>query len=194
MAKTKENSFYVRYSKNLFDRISAFFILALFWWLYLFCGLLVLFDSGFPVVYKQPRVGKGGKVFSIYKFRSMVKNADQLGPAFTAEGDSRITKIGKVLRKTSLDEIPQIYNILKGDMSFVGFRPDVVREGEDYSQKKYLLKPGLTGFAQVNGRSTLTEKEKLYWENLYTVKVSFFTDIKIAAKTLAVVLKKQGTN
>lgn len=158
------------------------------------CALLVCCDSGFPAVYTQARMGKGGKTFSIYKFRSMVKNADRIGPAYTTQGDTRITRIGRVLRKTSLDELPQIFNILKGDMSFVGFRPDVVREEDDYSQEKYLMKPGITGLAQVNGRSNLTEKEKLYWENLYTSKVSFLTDVKIIAKTLAVVLKKQGTN
>lgn len=194
MMKTGENSFYVRYGKNFFDRFFAFLFLILFWWLYLLCTLLVWCDSGFPAVYTQSRIGKGGKTFSIYKFRSMVKNADRIGPAFTTQDDTRITRIGRVLRKTSLDEIPQIFNILKGDMSFVGFRPDVVREDDDYSQKKYLMKPGITGLAQVNGRSTLTEKEKMYWENLYTSKVSFSTDVKIIAKTLAVVLKKQGTN
>ncbi|MCR2046763.1 sugar transferase [Acetatifactor muris] len=194
MMKTGENSFYVRYGKNIFDRFFAFLFLLLFWWLYLLCALLVCCDSGFPAVYTQARMGKGGKTFSIYKFRSMVKNADRIGPAYTTQGDTRITRIGRVLRKTSLDELPQIFNILKGDMSFVGFRPDVVREEDDYSQEKYLMKPGITGLAQVNGRSNLTEKEKLYWENLYTSKVSFLTDVKIIAKTLAVVLKKQGTN
>lgn len=159
-----------------------------------FCALLVWFDSGAPVIYKQRRVGRGGELFWIYKFRTMVKNADQIGPTSTAQGDARITRVGKILRETSLDEIPQIYNILKGDMSFVGFRPDVARDGEDYSQKKYRMKPGITGMAQVNGRSDLTGQKKTYWENRYTERVSFLTDAKIVFMTAAVVFKRQGTN
>ena len=191
---TKENSFYARYIKRILDIVCAMLVLICFWCLYILCAVVIVADSGFPVVYSQKRSGKNGKAFVIYKFRTMVKNADKIGPSSTSTGDSRITKCGKWLRKTSLDEIPQIINILKGDMSFVGFRPDVVHEGETYENIKYLLRPGVVGFAQVNGRSSIGKDEKIYWEEKYSYEVSFFTDVKIIIQAVGVVLKGSGTN
>ena len=191
---TKENSFYARYIKRILDIVCAMLVLICFWWLYIICAVVIVADSGFPVVYSKKRSGKNGKAFVIYKFRTMVKNADKIGPSSTSTGDSRITKCGKWLRKTSLDEIPQIINILKGDMSFVGFRPDVVHEGETYENIKYLLRPGVVGFAQVNGRSSIGKDEKIYWEEKYSYEVSFFTDVKIIIQAVGVVLKGSGTN
>ena len=192
--KTKENTFYVRYIKRILDVACSVLFLTGFFWLYVICGVIIAVDSGFPVIYTQERVGKNGKIFKIYKFRTMVKNADKIGSTSTSKGDPRITRCGKWLRETSLDEIPQILNILKGDMSFVGFRPDVVREGRNYNEEKYLLRPGVVGYAQVNGRSSLNREEKNYWEQKYSYDVSFGTDFKILIRSVVVVLKRTGTN
>ena len=194
MEKTRENSFYVNFGKPLLDSILVLIFLLLFWWVFILCAIAIIADDGWPVIYKQIRVGQFGKQFGIYKFRSMVKQADKIGPTSTADNDSRITRSGQFLRKTSLDELPQLYNILKGDMSLVGYRPDVVHDNDDYSKIKYLLKPGITGFAQVNGRSQLTLEERDKWESLYPYKVSFLTDMGILLKTVLIVINRKGTN
>lgn len=192
--RSRENSVYARYVKNIFDRIFALLFLCLFWWVYLVCAGVILADSGHPVIYRQVRAGQYGRPFRIYKFRTMVKNADQIGPASTGKEDPRITRVGRILRETSLDELPQIFNILKGDMSFVGVRPDVIREDEDYSSDRYKLKPGITGLAQVNGRSALSKEEKRYWDEIYVYKVSLLTDIRILVRTVGVVFSGKGSN
>ena len=184
MKKTRANSFYVTFGKPLLESILVLIFLLLFWWVFILCAIAIIADDGWPVIYKQIRVGQFGKQFGIYKFRSMVKQADKIGPTSTADNDSRITRSGQFLRKTSLDELPQLFNVLKGDMSLVGYRPDVVHDNDDYSKIKYLLKPGITGFAQVNGRSQLTLEERDKWESLYPYKVSFLTDIGILLKNM----------
>lgn len=194
MEKTRANSFYVTFGKPLLDSILVLIFLLLFWWVFILCAIAIIADDGWPVIYKQIRVGQFGKQFGIYKFRSMVKQADKIGPTSTADNDSRITRSGQFLRKTSLDELPQLFNVLKGDMSLVGYRPDVVHDNDDYSKIKYLLKPGITGFAQVNGRSQLTLEERDKWESLYPYKVSFLTDMGILLKTVLIVINRKGTN
>lgn len=194
MKKTRANSFYVTFGKPLLESILVLIFLLLFWWVFILCAIAIIADDGWPVIYKQIRVGQFGKQFGIYKFRSMVKQADKIGPTSTADNDSRITRSGQFLRKTSLDELPQLFNILKGDMSLVGYRPDVVHDNDDYSKIKYLLKPGITGFAQVNGRSQLTLEERDKWESLYPYKVSFLTDMEILLKTVLIVINRKGTN
>ena len=194
MEKTRENSFYVNFGKPLLDSILVLIFLLLFWWVFILCAIAIIADDGWPVIYKQIRVGQFGKQFGIYKFRSMIKQADKIGPTSTADNDSRITPSGRFLRKTSLDELPQLFNVLKGDMSLVGYRPDVVHDDDDYSQIKYLLKPGITGFAQVNGRSQLTLEERNKWEELYPYKVSLLTDISVIFRTILIVINRKGTN
>ena len=194
MEKTRENSFYVNFGKPLLDSILVLIFLLLFWWVFILCAIAIIADDGWPVIYKQIRVGQFGKQFGIYKFRSMVKQADKIGPTSTADNDSRITRSGQFLRKTSLDELPQLFNVLKGDMSLVGYRPDVVHDNDDYSKIKYLLKPGITGFAQVNGRSQLTLEERNKWEELYPYKVSLLTDISVIFRTILIVINRKGTN
>ena len=194
MEKTRANSFYVTFGKPLLDSILVLIFLLLFWWVFILCAIAIIADDGWPVIYKQIRVGQFGKQFGIYKFRSMVKKADKIGPTSTADNDSRITRSGQFLRKTSLDELPQLFNVLKGDMSLVGYRPNVVHDNDDYSKIKYLLKPGITGFAQVNGRSQLTLEERDKWESLYPYKVSFLTDMGILLKTVLIVINRKGTN
>lgn len=145
--KTRENTIYVKYIKEILGKSVAVLFLIFFWWIYVICAVMVIAETGFPIIYRQKRVGKGGKIFYVYKFRTMVKNADKIGPESTSVSDSRITKMGSILRKTSLDELPQMINIIRGDMNLVGFRPDVPRDTDDLKEKKYLLKPGITGLA-----------------------------------------------
>ena len=192
--KTRENTLYVRVLKSLLDKIVALGFLFIFWWIYVICAVLIVVKDGFPIIYKQQRAGKNGKPFYIYKFRTMIKNADKVGPMYTGEKDPRITKVGNFLRKTSLDEIPQIFNVLKGDMCFVGYRPDVLKQEDVTTLKKYLLKPGITGLAQVHGRSLLSKEEKSYWEDLYPYVVSLKCDIGIILKTIYQVILRTGTN
>lgn len=185
---------YSKYIKRTLDFILAFGCLCLFWWLLVAVAVAILINDGFPIIFKQNRVGQHGNTFQIYKFRTMVRNAESIGPKATIEGDNRITKIGKILRKTSLDELPQILNIIKGDMSFVGFRPGVPEnyKDTDYHSGMFDVKPGITGYAQVNGRSSMTLEEKRKWEKKYIQDISFKTDLKIIFKTIFCVLKRSG--
>ncbi len=166
-------------------------------------------DKG-PVFYEQLRYGKNGKVFRLYKFRSMCIGADEKLKRYLEENeeirkefqkthklqnDPRITKIGNFLRKTSLDDLPQVINILKGEMSFVGPRPVVEKEVEDYGKNKdkfLSVKPGLTGYWQVNGRSNTTYEERMEMELYYVDNCSLWLDIKIFFKTFITVFKKEG--
>lgn len=166
-------------------------------------------DKG-PVFYEQLRYGKNGKVFRLYKFRSMCIGADEKLKKYLEENeeirkefqkthklqnDPRITKIGNFLRKTSLDELPQVINILKGEMSFVGPRPVVEKEVEDYGKNKdkfLSVKPGLTGYWQVNRRSNTTYEERMEMELYYVDNCSLWLDIKIFFKTFITVFKKEG--
>ena len=157
-------------------------------------SICILVSEGSPVIFRQIRVGKEGRRFIIYKFRTMIRNADKLGPKSTSDNDTRITKIGQFLRRTSLDELPQLFNVIKGEMSFIGYRPDVVRDGDTYTEPKYKVKPGITGYAQVNGRSSLTIEELDYWENKYIEDIGFVADVKIFLKTIKSVLDKSGAN
>lgn len=189
----KSNTIYARYVKRIIDLITSLISIIILIPLFLIISFLIFVDSGKPMIYKQQRVGKNGKKFIIYKFRTMINGADKFGTS-TKDGDSRVTKIGRLLRKTSLDELPQLFNVLKGDMSIIGFRPDVEREDDDYDEKKYLCRPGITGMAQVNGRSNITIDELHYWESYYSDNVSLLLDLKIFFKTFAVVLGSRGTN
>lgn len=166
-------------------------------------------DNG-PLFYKHIRYGKNGKQFKLYKFRSMCMNADEKLKEYLKSNeearkefeenqklqhDPRITKLGNFLRKTSLDELPQMLNILKGEMSFVGPRPVVKREIEKYGESKEKLlsvKPGLTGYWQVNGRSNTTYEERMNMELYYVDNCSLWLDIKIFFKTFIAVFKKEG--
>lgn len=171
---------------------------------------IIIKENDGPVFYSQIRIGKNGKKFKIYKFRSMIKDADKVLAKYLAENeeakkefeefqkiqdDPRITKFGNILRKTSLDELPQMINILKGDISFVGPRPVVDGEIEKYGmyKEKFLsVKPGLTGYWQVNGRSNTTYDERIEMELYYVDNCSLWLDIKIFFKTFITVLKKEG--
>lgn len=156
-------------------------------------ALLVRSKLGSPVLFKQERPGKNGEIFMLYKFRTMTDERDENGELLPDE--IRLTKFGKFLRSLSLDELPEFYNILKGDMSFVGPRPLLVRYLPLYSERQAMrhnVRPGLTGLAQVNGRNLLTWEEKFEWDVKYVENISPWLDIKILFQTVLNVLKREG--
>lgn len=170
-------------------------------------ALVIKIESKGPVFFKHTRIGKDGKIIKIYKFRSMVENAEDLIQKFTPEqmkeykenykliDDPRITKIGKFLRKTSLDELPQLINIIKGELSIIGPRPVVQEELEKYgsnAQKFLSVTPGLTGYWAANGRSDTSYEERMEMELFYVDNLSFGLDVKIFFKTFGAVIKREG--
>src|SRR5699024_9094602 len=166
--------------------------------LFFLIGLSIKIEDKGPMFFKQDRLGKEGKIFKIYKFRTMIVNAEKVGTGLsTFEGDSRVTKIGRFLRKTSLDEIPQLINILKGDMSFIGPRPPVPyhpRKIHDYNKQQKLrfnVRPGISGYAQVKGRNSLTWDERIEYDIQYVKNQSFFLDFKIAVLTVVKIFKRE---
>lgn len=191
--------FYEKYVKRSIDAVSAAALLIILSPVFGVIACAIKADDGGPVFFKQNRIGKEQKIFQMYKFRSMVTNAESMGPLFTVVGDKRITKIGRVLRHTSLDELPQLVNILKGEMSFIGPRPHCLPnpgappESDDY-YRRFKIKPGLSGLAQTNGRSLLNVEQGQYYDLKYVNEVSFILDLQILLKTIVVVLKREGTN
>lgn len=190
VVKYEPKKFYALHVKRWIDVILSFIAIIVLLPILLVVGLLIKLDSPGPVIYKQKRVGKDVMDFYVYKFRTMVFNADKIGPTSTKVGDDRVTKFGKVLRKLSLDELPQLFNVLLGQMSLVGYRPGV-RENyteSDLQSRIFCVKPGITGYAQVMGRSDLTKEKKREWELKYVEDVSLKTDIKIILLTIKKVL------
>ena len=152
-------------------------------------------DSNGAAIFSQERSGKSGKPFVFYKFRTMRQDADPYGPSPKSAKDARLTKIGRFFREYSLDELPQLYNVLKGDMSLVGPRPLYVSQIEEWNErqkKRLLVKPGLTGLAQISGRGELTQEEKLELDVQYVEKSGFLVDIKILLATFFMVFGKKN--
>lgn len=193
--------------KRLFDFIFSLIALIIFSPIFIILAIVIRLDSAGNVIFGHTRIGKGGKSIKVYKFRTMVSNAKEVFDNFTEEqkkeyytnfkldNDPRITKIGEFLRKTSLDELPQLINILKGDMSIVGPRPIVEKEIEKYgiyADKMFSVIPGLTGYWQANGRSDTTYDERVQMDMYYIDNRSFMMDIKIIFKTVLSVIKKEG--
>lgn len=147
-----------------------------------------------PVIFRQERAGKDGKTFMFYKFRTMRTDVDPFGPSPKSGDDPRLTRLGKFLREYSLDELPQLFNVLKGDMSIVGPRPlymEQMKEWDERQKKRLLVKPGITGLAQVSGRGELTREEKLELDVKYVETASLWLDLKIILKTIAKVFKRK---
>ncbi len=180
--------------KRMFDIAFAALILVITAPLLLVCAIAIRLDSAGPVLYKQKRVGYKGEVFDIYKFRSMVSNADRIGSYQTVQNDTRITRVGAFLRRTSLDELPQLFNVLKGDMSFVGPRPDVPMQRENYTDQEWAkrtsVKPGITGLTQATLRSAATKEQRLSLDLEYVDNASLLMDLKILLLTVRQVLGK----
>lgn len=182
--------------KRCFDVLGSLTVLLLFSPFFVIVGCVIRDDSEGPVFFRQLRTGKGGKTFRVFKFRTMVQNAESVGSGiFTDAVDPRITRIGGYLRKTSLDELPQLINVFKGDMSVIGPRPVplVKLDRYDHSDTRRLaVKPGITGWAQVNGRNTLTWPEKIERDLYYIRNISFLLDMKIIFKTLKYLVSREG--
>ena len=204
--------------KYFIDVVLLFFALPLFLFFYPIISLLIFIFDGTPILYSQLRVGLYGNEFKLYKFRTMSILSDdsvhqnhyenlsenkKIEPSLTPdnpiriENDDRITKVGNILRKTSLDELPNIINVLIGNMSFVGPRPLVKYESDlygKYLEERNSVKPGITGLAQIQGRLDLSLQERLYWDLQYVKSKSFIYDLKIIIKTVYSVLSRRGAN
>ncbi len=189
------HTFYEAYIKRFLDILfSALFLLVLSP-VMLVVALLVRIKLGSPIIFHQNRPGKDERIFRLYKFRSMTDEKDAEGKLLPDE--VRLTKFGRLLRSTSLDELPELWNILRGDMSFVGPRPLLVQYLRYYNSRerhRHDVRPGLTGLAQVNGRNALTWEDKFEFDVRYVETVSFATDIRIFFKTIACVFQRKGIN
>lgn len=187
------NSFYRNYGKRMIDIVLSFIALIILAPLLIIIGVLVYFKLGSPVLFAQERPGKDEKIFKLYKFRTMTDEKDKQGKLLP---DSvRLTKFGKFLRSTSLDELPELWNILIGDMSIVGPRPLLVQYlplYNNHQKRRHDVRPGLTGYAQVNGRNALSWQEKFNYDVEYVDKVNFLLDSQIVLKTIKQVLIKDG--
>lgn len=184
---------YKKYVKRLLDIIISLLGLIILSPVILIVAILVRLKLGSPVIFKQERPGKNEKIFNLYKFRSMSDKRDENGNLLP-EGE-RLTKFGKILRATSLDELPELINILKGEMSLVGPRPLLVEYLEIYTEDqkhRHDVRPGLTGLAQINGRNTLNWEERFAYDIKYVNNITFINDLKILFKTFYKVVKKDG--
>ncbi|MDD3999620.1 MAG: sugar transferase [Bacilli bacterium] len=192
---------YRRFFKRFFDLIVVILFFPFFGLIFLFLGLAIVIDNRGPIIYSSKRLGKNGKIFNMYKFRSMKVNAPDIrnsdGSTYNSENDPRVTRLGRFLRKTSIDELPQIVNVLKGDMSLIGPRPDLDSQVDFYDLKnetKFKVRPGLTGYAQVHGRNLVNWEDKVKLDRIYVEKLTFGMDFKIFFKTIKIVLFAEGVN
>lgn len=193
MEKHKPYGLYEKYFKRLLDLICAFLALLVFWWLYLIVAFLVRIKLGSPVLFAQERPGKNEKIFKLYKFRTMTDAKDENGELLPDE--VRLTKFGKMLRATSLDELPEVFNIIKGDMSIIGPRPLLVKYLPYYSEEQHRrhdVRPGLSGYAQAHGRNGVSWDEKFRMDVKYVEHITFTGDVKIILDTVLSVIKKEG--
>lgn len=193
--KSKSNGLYCKLIKRFMDFLIAALSIIIFSPLLIILAILVRVRLGGPVIFKQERPGLNGKVFKLYKFRTMTDAKDENGNLL--DDEYRLTSFGKKLRSTSLDELPELYNILKGDMSIVGPRPLLVKYlplYNDEQKRRHDVRPGLTGLAQVSGRNAITWTEKFNKDIEYVDNVSLGLDISIFFKTIYCVLKKEGIN
>ena len=184
---------YERFIKRPQDFLCALLALIVLWPLLLIVALLVKKKLGSPVIFKQDRPGRNGKIFKLYKFRTMTDARDKDGNLLP--DDQRLPQFGKKLRSTSLDELPELFNILKGDMAVVGPRPLLARYLTRYNEhqaRRHEVRPGFTGLAQVHGRNAISWEEKFDWDVEYVDRVTFFGDWKIIFETVKTVLKREG--
>lgn len=171
---------YERFFKRPLDLLCGLAAVLVFWWLYLILALLVRVKLGSPVLFAQERPGKDEKIFTLYKFRTMTDARDEHGNLLPDE--VRLTRFGKLLRATSLDELPEAFNIIKGDMSVIGPRPLLVRYLPRYNaeqHRRHEVRPGLSGYAQVHGRNAVSWQEKFQMDVAYVDHITFFVDLKI---------------
>ncbi|MCI9631254.1 sugar transferase [Thomasclavelia cocleata] len=181
--------------KRLLDFILSLVALIVLSPIMLIIAIMIRIKLGKPVIFKQKRPGKDEKIFEMYKFRTMSDKRDRKGNLLSDE--DRLTKFGKLLRATSLDELPELFNILKGDMSIVGPRPQLVRDMvfmSDKQRKRHSVRQGLTGLAQVNGRNNISWEDKINYDLKYIDKITFINDFKIIMNTVLKVFKREGVS
>ncbi len=178
--------------KRVLDILVALLVLTILSPLLFITSLLIKIENKGPVFYRAERIGKNKEKFLMYKFRTMSINADQTGPWFTKKNDDRITKIGLYLRKYSLDELPQLINVINGDMSLIGPRPYAPQQLEMFEStficERHMIRPGITGLAQVSGRSGLTKEQAKKLDLIYVENCSFLMDLKVLFATIVIVL------
>lgn len=187
-------NFYIKI-KTILDFILAVIMLIILSPVMLVTAILIKFTSKGSILFKQKRPGKNGKIFTVYKFRTMITTTTKKGK--TLSDVERMTKLGKLLRKTSIDELPQLFNIIKGDMSFIGPRPLLVRYLPYYTKqqrRRHEVKPGISGWAQVNGRNAISWEQKFKLDVWYVDNISFKLDLKIFFMTIAKIFKHEGVN
>lgn len=193
MKKHKARGFYEKYAKRPLDILCALAAIIVFCWLYLLVAILVRCKLGSPIIFKQERPGKEGKIFKLYKFRTMTDEEDENDQLLP--DNVRLTKFGKFLRSTSLDELPEAFNILKGDMSVIGPRPLLVEYLPLYNEKqsrRHEVRPGLSGYAQVHGRNAVSWNEKFDLDVEYVDNITFLGDVKIIVTTVLKAIKREG--
>lgn len=181
--------------KRYLDILFSILVLILLSPVYLLTAIVIKLESPGPVIFKQDRLGLNGRVFKVFKFRSMVTGAEKMGSGqYSFKGDPRVTKVGHLIRLTSIDELPQLFNILLGDMSWIGPRPPLVYHPcryEEYSEqdkRRFTVRPGITGWAQVNGRKEIDWKKRIAYDLEYVDKVSLLFDLRIALTTVGKLL------
>mgnify|MGYP004558036443 FL=1 len=195
-----QHKFYRNYGKRIIDIFFSCIMLLILWPVFLIIAILVKLDDQGPAIFVQERLTLNGRVFKTYKFRTMCVNAEKKGTGvYSFENDPRITRVGKILRKLSLDELLQLVNIFKGDMSFVGPRPILTYHPckyEDYTEKEkeiFTIRPGITGWAQINGRNTVDWVQRFELNEWYVKNLSLKLDIKIVLKTFLQVFSTKET-
>lgn len=184
---------YEKYIKRLLDILFSIILLIILSPIILIVAILVKINLGSPVIFIQERVGLNNKIFKLYKFRSMTNETDEKGELLSKE--ERLTNFGQFIRKASLDELPELWNILKGDMSFIGPRPLLTEYLPRYNEeqiKRHNVRPGLTSYAAVNGRASLSWKDSLDMDVWYVYNMGFFVDLKIFLKTFITVFKREN--
>lgn len=196
------NKLYTNFFKRVLDIVLSLILLPCILIACIIIAPIIFIEDKGPIFYNGKRLGKNGKVFKMYKFRSMIVDAPDIrnkdGSTFNSEKDPRLTKIGKFLRKTSIDELPQIVNVLKGDMSFVGPRPHIITNYKGYNtltkekQQRLKIRPGITGYSQAYYRNSITSDEKIKNDIYYVNNVSLLLDIKIIIKTFVSVINRDN--
>lgn len=184
---------YKLFFKRIIDIFLSVIFILLFWWLYIIIVILVRRKLGSPVIFRQKRPGLNEKIFTMYKFRTMTDEKDKEGNLLSDK--DRLTKFGKFLRSTSLDEIPEFFNILKGDMSLIGPRPLLVKYLDRYSKeqsRRHEVRPGISGWAQVNGRNAISWEDKFKYDIEYADSLSFLLDLKIIILTIKKIFMREG--
>lgn len=190
---------YKKYIKRIIDICISILFMPIYILLFIIIAPIIYFSDKGPVFYNAERLGKNGKIFKMYKFRTMKVNSEDIrnedGSTYNGEDDPRVTKVGKFLRKTSIDEVPQVLNVLKGDMSFVGPRPDLpehIKQYEGNEVRKLDIRPGITGYNQAYYRNSVEWKERIKNDIYYIDNISFIMDIKVILKTILTVFKHEG--